>query len=177
MGFGGGGSGSFVLPNHKHTNVLLDGGELEELVSLVDGATLNAWLAAKLLLIAPTNQSITLSGDFTTVSTTVVDVTGMSLTVANRSNGKYIFNALIDMYCTSAGADCEFRLMHNATAQPYARQNQGGTGGIESIVNLPLTGNLDGAVVKLQCKTSAGTLAVRGSANHFSWCEVLEVST
>lgn len=46
MGFGGGGSGSFVLPNHDHTNVLADGGELLEATSLIDGITLAAWIAA-----------------------------------------------------------------------------------------------------------------------------------
>ena len=36
MGFGGGGSGSFVLPNHTHSSVLEDGGELEKLITKVD---------------------------------------------------------------------------------------------------------------------------------------------
>ena len=47
MGFGGGGSGSFVLPNHDHTNVLADGGELLEATSLIDGITLKAWVDSK----------------------------------------------------------------------------------------------------------------------------------
>ncbi len=51
MGFGGGGSGSFVLPNHDHTNVLADGGELLEATSLIDGVTLKAWLDAGLATI------------------------------------------------------------------------------------------------------------------------------
>jgi hypothetical protein len=46
MGFGGGGSGSFVLPNHDHTNVLADGGELLEATTLIDGITLAAWMSA-----------------------------------------------------------------------------------------------------------------------------------
>ncbi len=47
MGFGGGGSGSFVLPNHEHTNVLADGGELDEIVSLINNGatvTMKAWM-------------------------------------------------------------------------------------------------------------------------------------
>jgi len=47
MGFGGGGTGSFSLPDHLHTNALLAGGSLEELVTLVDGATMAAWFAGK----------------------------------------------------------------------------------------------------------------------------------
>lgn len=46
MGFGGGGSGSFVLPDHDHTNGLADGGELLQATSLIDGITLQAWLEA-----------------------------------------------------------------------------------------------------------------------------------
>jgi hypothetical protein len=47
MGFGGGGSGSFVLPNHEHTNVLADGGALVGATSLVDAETLDAWFATE----------------------------------------------------------------------------------------------------------------------------------
>ena len=47
MGFGGGGTGSFALPNHDHTNALEDGGELLENTTLVDGSTMLAWLNSK----------------------------------------------------------------------------------------------------------------------------------
>jgi hypothetical protein len=50
MGFGGGGSGSFVLPNHEHTNVLADGGALVGATSLVDAETLDAWFASEFAL-------------------------------------------------------------------------------------------------------------------------------
>lgn len=47
MGFGGGGSGAFSLPNHDHTNALLHGGALDEAVTLInDGGadvTLLSW--------------------------------------------------------------------------------------------------------------------------------------
>ncbi len=81
MGFGGGGSGSFVLPNHKHTNVLADGGELEDLVSLVDGATLQAWVTAEIAAVQTTfTQEVDkLTSDFSTTSNTKVAVTGLSV--------------------------------------------------------------------------------------------------
>lgn len=44
MGFGGGGSGSFVLPNHTHTNVLADGGALVGATSLIDLETIDTYL-------------------------------------------------------------------------------------------------------------------------------------
>ncbi len=47
MGFGGGGSGSFVLPNHTHTAVLQDGGVLGGASSLVDAETLDAWFVSE----------------------------------------------------------------------------------------------------------------------------------
>ncbi|MBT6438146.1 MAG: hypothetical protein HOK72_00470 [Flavobacteriales bacterium] len=49
MGFGGGGSGSFVLPDHTHSSVLEDGGELERLVTKVDTETLEKFPAMQLL--------------------------------------------------------------------------------------------------------------------------------
>ncbi len=54
MGFGGGGSGSFVLPNHDHTNILADGGELLEATSLIDGVTLQTWVSAEIAAITDT---------------------------------------------------------------------------------------------------------------------------
>jgi hypothetical protein len=84
MGFSGGGTGSFSLPNHNHTNVLLDGGELDEAVSLIDNGatvTLKAWCEG---LIASNKASFAseqdqLTSDFTTSSNTPVNVTGLSV--------------------------------------------------------------------------------------------------
>jgi len=47
MPFGGGGTGSFSLPDHLHTDVVQDGGELERDVTLVDGETLEEYVDSK----------------------------------------------------------------------------------------------------------------------------------
>lgn len=77
MGFGGGGSGSFVLPNHDHTNVLADGGELDADVSLIhDGinaVTFDAWIAAKFASLGGKLEKLAeeiLSGTSTTLTMT-----------------------------------------------------------------------------------------------------------
>jgi len=49
MGFGGGGSGSFVLPDHTHSSVADDGGALERLVSKVDADLLEKFPNLQLL--------------------------------------------------------------------------------------------------------------------------------
>lgn len=56
MGFSGGGTGAFSLPDHTHTNTLLDGGELEKAVSLIDGDTLQTWLANNQTLVLLDNH-------------------------------------------------------------------------------------------------------------------------
>jgi hypothetical protein len=93
MGFGGGGSGSFVLPNHDHTNVLADGGELEELVTLVDGSTLAAWYAAN-------RQGLELIENFSTRDSTLSSKT-FTHTFDQQADG-YIGYKLIWSYVGSA---------------------------------------------------------------------------
>jgi len=47
MGMGGGGTGSYSLQNHEHSDALLDGGALDENTTKVGVDTLLAWITSK----------------------------------------------------------------------------------------------------------------------------------
>jgi hypothetical protein len=169
MGFGGGGSGSFVLPNHKHTNVLADGGALDEAISLInDGAadvTFSTWVNAKITSAhtSPTIQRDELGANVTTTSVTFVDITGLSITVPNNT-GKFLITAGLNHFTVGAGATNRFRILDNSTA--YAEGVvQTTTSTINTISTLVHAGDNDGQVVKAQFLTSSGTLYCAGSAS------------
>ncbi len=172
MGFGGGGSGSFVLPNHKHTNVLADGGELEELVSLIDGITLKAWLDAAIITAKGTITSQEdAASAFTTTSATYVDITGFSITVPNDA-GKSLITSQISGGLNIADA-FSVRLMNDTTALgAYPVHNDTATANYG--VTLAAIVDCDGQVVKTQLKTDGGaTYTIQATFSKMYSFEVL----
>jgi hypothetical protein len=175
MGFGGGGSGSFVLPNHLHTNGVADGGDLEELVSLIDGITFKAWLDAAIAASPATTQTVEKSGDFTTTSTSVVDFTGMSITMPNVTNGKYMLSCVLDWSRSIAGL-CQWRFMEAATPKNYLSAYSSG-GVIDFLISpMNLVGDLSGQIIKIQGFTQSGTLTIVGSGASYSNMQSLEIN-
>ena len=179
MGFGGGGSGSFVLPNHDHTNVLADGGALDEAVSLInDGAadvTMLAWIQAILTARAPTVQSVTLGASTSTTSAAKVDVTGMSITLPNVAGGKWIATFVIDMKNNNTAAWNSFQLVDGGTVLPANTVYQTHAINYDNSVTMCATGSCDGQVLKLQYNRNVGTLSVMGAGQANSTMHSLEV--
>jgi hypothetical protein len=175
MGFGGGGTGSFALPNHTHTNVTEDGGELEELVSLVDGATLQAWVSAEILSAkpVPASQEVLKSGTFTTTSSTLVDITGMTATLPNNDGKSLVIFQIY--YNMSANYDATFDIMDNTTLQNKATTKYDSTINTNSMTLIHIADN-DGQAVKLQGNTEASqTLSIYGGGTKVSNCLVLSL--
>ena len=176
MGFGGGGSGSFVLPNHDHTNVLADGGELLEATSLIDGITLKAWLdtaiAASVAANIPTIQHDSLGANVTTVSTSFVDITGLSITVPNKTNGKFMLTGVY-VYTNSTSANIRFRFVDDATNINAVVDTS--IAGNNATTTDCYTGNSNGQVVKSQFLTGSGTLIILAGALEDTHLESLEI--
>ena len=171
MGFGGGGSGAFSLPDHDHTNAALDGGELSDLVTLVDGVTLQSWLqthirATKQLSETASNQNITL-GSF-------VDVTNLTLTMPNNHNKSIVCFDLM-WYSAVLGAEAWFQILDDGVAQspfrvsnPVANYNNG--------LSKSYVCENNGQVVKLQARTaSSNAYYIRGGSNYISTVTSLEL--
>ncbi len=107
MGFGGGGSGSFVLPNHLHTNGAADGGDLEEAVTLVDGATMLAWWNAKLAAAATGSLELLDSHKAVGTESTYTFTPGTALALAD-------YSAIRVYIAGSSTASFELRCVINA---------------------------------------------------------------
>jgi hypothetical protein len=122
MGFSGGGTGSFSLPNHEHTNVLEDGGQLDEAVSLIDdeGApvTLETWLNTAIAAGAPTSEVDTNTTGDQTINSTDVDLNDMAVTLPNNT-GKSLVIITARWYSTTLGASANIRFLDAAAGQPY----------------------------------------------------------
>jgi hypothetical protein len=163
MGFGGGGTGSFSLPDHNHTNVLQDGGELDETVSLIDNGatvTLKAWIDAAIAaaIVAPTTQSQINTAVFSTSSTSLVDITGMSLTLPSNT-GKSLVTVALSYNSNTVANECivcikddttDLELYSDALATVSRRQNIF----ISAIVEN------DGQAVKARVKSGSGAQTI-----------------
>jgi hypothetical protein len=106
MGFGGGGTGSFSLPDHEHTDTLQDGGALVGNTSLVDSETLDTYVASEVATLKPvpsisTDQNTT--GDQTINSSSFVDLNDMSITLPNNTGSSMVI-AVIRWYSSTLGA-------------------------------------------------------------------------
>ena len=174
MGFGGGGTGSFSLPDHTHTATLQDGGSLEDLASLVDDVTLQTWVSAEIAsaVTSPTKQLVTLGSTFSTTSTTLVDITGMSITVANKTNGKFVMSANMTSSALAIN-NASFAWSDDGVVGQDFVQHFSHVG--NEIVTLNHVGDSDGQVVKLQCHITSTTLYVSAGAGSSSVLEVLEI--
>lgn len=179
MGFGGGGSGAFSLPNHLHTNALLAGGALDEAVSLInDGVgdvTFITWINAILAAKAPTRQRVVPGTNFSTTSLTLVDVTGYKITMPTVTNGKFLVNFVVNSHNTSLGAVNVYVLVDDVTAK-QPQQVSCPAANYVLINTLSLTGTQSGQAIKLQMKVNAGAGTVNGTGDNVTVIESLEVS-
>jgi len=123
-------------------------------------------------------QSAALSSDFTTGSTSFTDITGLSVTISNRTNGKWIGRTTIGSGNSTANANTITRWDQNGTPQEgytHAHAIAPNTSGVTSITGV---GTLDGNTVKLEGKVSAGTGSWDATdADETSRFDILELAT
>jgi len=122
-----------------------------------------------------TIQTQSQSSDFTTSSTTFVDVTSFTLTLANRSGGKYFCDC--DINSNNDGANInDFRFVEAASNKNRIRK-ENATASASQDTGLSITGDLDGQVLKVQMLVDAGTGRCGGTdAEGHSRMEILELS-
>ena len=94
MGFGGGGSGAYSLQDHTHTTDLFDGGALDADVSLIDAATIEAYVDSRVAAGKTTfsSEQDLLTSDFSTTSNTPVAVTGLSIALGASGQALMTFD-------------------------------------------------------------------------------------
>jgi hypothetical protein len=160
MGFNGGGTGSFVLPDHTHTATDEDGGVLDADGTLVDAATLEAFVDSRLPAVA-TRQDVTVSGSQTFVTNdTFEDVTGLAITMPNNTN-KSLVVFTVEWLSAAVGGSCFIRLVNDGVAEDDFLM-QVATAGRPIVTTLPLVVDNDGQIIKVQAtRTSSITLTTR----------------
>lgn len=90
MPFGGGGSGSYSLQNHKHTNTLQDGGSLDSTASLIDSVTIASYVQG---LIDSTNKVVLLD-EYTAASAESTKTFTFSPALDNDTYSKIIIQVM-----------------------------------------------------------------------------------
>ncbi len=159
MGFGGGGSGSFVLPNHKHTNVLADGGALVGATSLIDLETIDAYFATEYALVKPTFTNTSAANtSFSTGSTSLVNVTSAAVTL--QATGKFLFVASCSGQITGTTVgSLGWRLTHDGNLIDTLEKNRSTSTDPFTIdgYTLSSTGTSDGTALQVQTSVTSTT--------------------
>jgi len=122
-----------------------------------------------------TRQNIVPSTDFSTASTSFVDVTGVTLTMPDESGGIAMLVFSIQYYGDTANADNSF-FINDATVASYTMI--GDTPVTNQNLNLTMahTTSLSGQVVKLQAKVSGGTVTISKSAGRSTTISSIEIA-
>jgi len=111
-----------------------------------------------------TAQEVVLTSNFSTTSLVFVDLTGLLLTLADRSGGFGHVSCIYDVL-QSTGNEHWFRMVNGATNETPVQHSQVNANRIK-VVTLTLEAVLDGDVVQAQGKVDAGTLTVQGDAGN-----------
>ncbi len=110
----------------------------------------------------PTSQTDDFATDFTTTSTSYVDVTGVTLTAVTKA-GRQLVIAICQFADSTVAAACNF-ILHDgsALADHSASAVVANYNMTMTIFDILL---MTGQTLKIQCKTSAGTLTVFGTTS------------
>ena len=187
MGFSGGGSNT--LKPHKHSSAAQDGSPLNmvnvtegslnagdivysdgnalqrlaignpaQLIQVNAGATAPEYVTPS---VGPTTAQTIISagGHRTTTSTTLVDVTGMSLTLPNTGGTlDCLCNQMLSAGISDAGDSLRFALVQNVTALVYTTEDAAPAGEYNTVaLSCLCDGNAD--TLKLQWSTAGGATA------------------
>lgn len=109
-------------------------------------------------------QEITYATTFTTASGTFVDVTGCTVTLPTRTNGK-AFVSILASWSINGADSAIFNIMDNAVAGLSRKQDTAGSG-VRHNTTMNRVTTLGGQVVKLQTATASGnTISVYGTTD------------
>lgn len=109
-----------------------------------------------------TQQTVTLGSNFTSSSASVVDVTGMTVTLPNRTNGKALVEFLVQFGTTSS--NFTWNINDNGSAAAGITTAVQVTG-LKNSITIPHSTTLSGQVVKLQVNPASVSITIYGTAS------------
>ena len=116
------------------------------------------------------------ASNFTTTSTSFVDVTGLTLTITNNTGSYYASMILNADNNLGGGSNVQARLNEGGSARDYMIASISTNGFAVPLVT-SIVGTNDGQTLKGQFKTSGGTATAYGSTSgNFSKITVLEIA-
>ncbi len=118
-----------------------------------------------------TTQKVTRTSDFTTTSSSLIDVTSLTFTLPDRTGGKVM--AQCNFPSRNTGANINKFAWHNGSALNIPNETASTS---NAIISISATDDLDGGTLKMQASTTAGTLTMAAGGNKQVWAELLEVS-
>ncbi len=159
MGFGGGGTGSFVLPNHTHTNAIANGGALVGATSLIDLETIDTYFASEYAAVKPIfTQTQSKDTTFSTGSTVVTNITNCAITL--QAAGKYFLSCeCVGEITSTVVGSLLWQLSDNAVKlDSEARQRSVSTDAFTKVTTtLSAIGASDGNVVRAMTGVTSAT--------------------
>jgi hypothetical protein len=120
-----------------------------------------------------TTTGVSLSSDFTTTSGSFVDVTGLTITLTNVADGKYLGSCSIGGGVT--GNWWFIQMIQNTTIKSSVLTSYLGSG-IQTPVSLTGQGDTNGEVVKIQLRTGGGTTGTLYDRDGDSTFSIMEIS-
>lgn len=103
-------------------------------------------------------QRVDSTANFTTTSTSYVDVTGINLTINTFVGGRYIALGYARALNQTSTAETFCQLVHDTTEYiGGATGNPDGVGSFDSTQNMVVIEDTDGSTLKMQCRVDAGT--------------------
>lgn len=140
----------------------LNKGDNDEVLTLKSG--LPSWEAVSGGATAETDNAA-LTSDFTSTSTTFVDITGLEITIGNIANGKTMMTATITLKRSDDGG-MEIVLEDDGSVitSTYAQMEEDGSNKERNMCTSHAMDS-NGSVIKVQCKTGGGTLTIEGNTD------------
>ena len=163
------------LHGYSDTNTRVPIGDDDQVLTADSGEALGLKWATSSSGATLTRQNIVPSTDFSTASTSFVDVTGVTLTLPDESGGIAMLVFSIQYYGDTANADNSF-FINDATVASYTMI--GDTPVTNQNLNLTMahTTSQSGQVCKLQVKVSAGTVTISKSAGRSTTISSIEIA-
>ena len=167
-------AGDILFSNGANTVDNLAIGTALQILQTNAGADAPEWAAAP-ASVTVSIQNAEISADITTTSTTIVDATGLQITLADRSGGFHYTVANLVHLNSNTGVGNHFRWNDGGTIGNAMREHCD-VGANNYIVNITINGALDGGDLQLEWKTDANTATLQGDSANRSDVVVLEVS-
>lgn len=111
-------------------------------------------------------QRVDSTADFSTSSTSYVDVTNISLTIGNFPGGKYVAHASATPENSAVAGLTHTQLVHDSTEYIGASTGNPATDANDELTqNTVLIEDTDGSILKMQARVTSGTGTLRHVAN------------